>query len=94
MITQTINFYNSRYGQPRYIYQNTENEFIIFGESQYIRIGGNDIIEYIDYEGGPFIGIGDNLKEWIGEDKEIIEIQPYVKMDLDNSKNYYKLIIK
>ena len=53
----------SRYGDPRYITDVGGGCFFIEGKNKYVRVGGTDVIEYVDFEGGPFIGVGDSLYE-------------------------------
>lgn len=51
----------NRNNEERYINKLSDSLFEIYGESQFIRRGGLDEIQFIDYEGGPFIAIGQKL---------------------------------
>lgn len=51
----------SRYGDKRTITKIGENEFSISGESSFYRAGTNPdtgVLEYADFEGGPFVAVG------------------------------------
>lgn len=52
--------FKSKYGDTRTLEQLTSNSWKISGISNYIRILGK--MEAIDYEGGPYIEVGMNLK--------------------------------
>jgi hypothetical protein len=58
----------SRYGDPRYITDVGGGCYIIEGKSKFVRVGGDTVVDYIDFEGGPFIGVGASLYE----DKKVI----------------------
>ena len=58
----------SSYGDPRYITDVGGGCYIIEGKSKYIRVGGKDVVKYVDFAGGPFISVGDSLYE----DKKVI----------------------
>lgn len=54
--------FKSRYGQERIITKQDDGSFIVIGESGYYRAGGDEhILTMVDFEGGPFIAIGDPL---------------------------------
>jgi len=58
--------HKSRYGDDRLYYEDEENKILyIMGPSQYIRYGyegpENEILFAIDFEGGPYIAIGDEV---------------------------------
>ena len=56
--TTLVDSFRSRYGDKRDVYEcNVEKgTFYLLGKSRYYRVGGdkNDV-EYIDFEGGPFV---------------------------------------
>jgi hypothetical protein len=72
----------SRYGQPRYITRISKKEYLVRGTSNFIRMGySNDLkdeYEFVDFEGGPFLQIGDTLLMNLPykEDKKIISLKP------------------
>jgi hypothetical protein len=71
----------SRYGDPRYITDVGGGCFFIEGKNKYVRVGGTDVIQYVDFEGGPFISVGDSLYE----DREVIvESINFVKSEKDD----------
>ncbi len=54
----------SRYNQKRTITQISDKEYLIEGESDYGRLGFEidpSVLTYVDFEGGPFLHIGDNF---------------------------------
>jgi len=56
--------FKSRYGQTRTITEQSDGSFIVEGETEYYRVGSNDSsdgIWMVDFEGGPFIAVGDEL---------------------------------
>lgn len=73
-----IYVYYSRYGDKRILQQIEENLYLFFGVFSYYRCGGdkNDI-QYIDPDGGPFIGKETNLKHIfkINNDAFVISIK-------------------
>jgi len=76
--------YKNRYGQIRTLQMLNDNEYLIYGESNYIRVIGD--MNAVDYEGGPFLHVGDQL---FNLDKTIKSIE-FVK---DSDKpNCYKII--
>ena len=77
----------SRYNEDRTINQLSPNLFEIYGESSTMRRGGMEEIEFIDYEGGPFINKG----QLLFNKYEIIHIQ---KEDLEDKPNRYLLFVK
>ena len=72
----------SRYQQPRVFTKVARNKYIVDGPSVYCRRGqDNDGSYYIDYEGGPFICIGDSMSFFVGGSKKekisrVIAIEP------------------
>jgi hypothetical protein len=80
--------FNSRYGQPRLVYRNGPFEYLIEGESSFIRVGE----EFIDFEGGPFISTDSSLEEQLGiPDKRKISS---LKVEEGESPYYYRMRIK
>jgi hypothetical protein len=76
----------SRYNQKRTITQISDSEYLIEGESDYGRLGFEidpSMLTYVDFEGGPFLHIGDNF--W-GKGK-IMEIQT-----IDSGRDGYMII--
>lgn len=56
--------FKSRYGQLRTITEQSDGSFIVEGESHYYRCGADergDGLWMVDFEGGPFICVGDDL---------------------------------
>ena len=56
----------SRYGEPRDIYRCNvdENTYFVLGKSKYYRVGSDpdsQQLEYVDFEGGPFIMINEEF---------------------------------
>ena len=73
----------SRYGDERYLDKISDTEYIIWGESHYMRSAEG----MIDFEGGPCIFIGEKI-----EGRSIIKIEPHMK---DNDlPNCYKLTVE
>lgn len=44
----------SRYGEPRFIEKISDNEYLIYGKTNWIRSGDN----FVDFESGPFLIVG------------------------------------
>ena len=77
----------SRNNEDRIINQLSPNLFEVYGESSSMRRGGMEEIEFIDYEGGPFINKGQLLlKKYI-----IVHIEDDFKED---KPNRYLLFVK
>lgn len=53
----------SRYGHARFINEIKQGVYEIYGNSLYMRVSE----EYIDYEGGPMILVGEDMKFYGGE---------------------------
>lgn len=56
--TTLVDSFRSRYGEKRDVYEcNVEKgTFYLLGKSNYYRVGGSETdVEYIDFEGGPFV---------------------------------------
>ena len=56
--------FKSRYNQKRTITEQGDGSYLVEGESRYYRCGANegeDSIWMVDFEGGPFIAVGDPL---------------------------------
>jgi hypothetical protein len=72
--------YASRYGAERKLKQVTDDQFIIYGKSYFGRSIGDNLKkpEAVDFEGGPFISVGNNLQDFGSKlDKIIIHIFPW-----------------
>jgi hypothetical protein len=86
----------SRYGEPRYIEELNDNECLIYGRCNYGRMIGDDIndLTAIDFEGGPYLNKGFNLKNLRSELGDLI-IKKFVS---DKRIQYpfwgYKIIIE
>ena len=75
----------SRYGQMRYLHDDGKGEIWMTGNMEYTRMGGEpDNLMYADVDGGPWIGKGDNLKEYFQDNKdrivERIEVGSIIKL--------------
>lgn len=62
--TKLVDSFGSRYGEKRDVYEcNVEpGTYYIIGKSRYYRAGSSEDgqrLEYVDFEGGPFISVGD-----------------------------------
>lgn len=87
ILEQTTKIANctSRYGDAREIYQcNIEkNTYFILGKSRYYRVGSDpdtQHLEYVDFEGGPFIMVNEELyhnkgKLPIIESLEVVQLE-------------------
>ena len=54
--------FKSRYGQDRIITKQDDGSFIVEGESDYYRAAGDEhTLTMVDFQGGPFIAVGDPL---------------------------------
>lgn len=76
----------SRYDDDRYLKKLSKNKYLIYGKSLYSRFVAG--FESVDFEGGPFISIGDTFK-WL--DGEVKEIEPYDGTNEDFV--YFKLTV-
>lgn len=64
---------NSRYGQKRFIRPVDEDNYVIYGESKFYRVGE----DYFDFQGGPFIFVGMPAKELgIADDRNVVSVKP------------------
>jgi hypothetical protein len=54
--------YTSRYNEPRYFELQDNGDYLVWGESLYIRSGGLEKLDYVDYVGGPFMSVGLDIK--------------------------------
>jgi hypothetical protein len=69
MMTKLI---KSRYGVNRLITEEADGSLIIEGESLFYRCSGNEKdLEMFDFEGGPFLMVGDPMMEFEGTIKSI-----------------------
>jgi len=72
--TTLVDSFRSRYGEKRDLYEcNVEKgTFYLLGKSNYYRVGGDeDLVEYIDFEGGPFVM---NNDRFLGHKKSFLQI--------------------
>lgn len=73
---------HSRYGQARHIIRVSKKEYLIRGVSNFIRMGYSDdsknVYEFVDFEGGPFLQVGDVLLMNLQykEDRKIVQLKP------------------
>jgi len=74
----------SRYNIPRHIEVFDANNYLIWGNSEYLRHGD----DYVDYEGGPFIQKGQPLYD--GDERIIVDIKPYT---CKSKYNCYKITV-
>jgi hypothetical protein len=82
--------YKSRYGEERHFELQEDGNYLVWGESYYMRSGGLQELDYVDYSGGPFISVGLDMK-CFGLQGTIKEIKP----ELDSDKpSCYRLIVK
>lgn len=69
MMTKLI---KSRYGVNRLITEEADGSLIIEGESLFYRCAGNETsLEMFDFEGGPFLMVGDPMLDFEGTIKSI-----------------------
>jgi hypothetical protein len=69
MMTKLI---KSRYGVNRLITEEADGSLTIEGESLFYRCSGNEKdLEMFDFEGGPFLMVGDPMMEFEGRIKSI-----------------------
>ena len=72
----------SRYGQARYIIRVSQKEYLIRGISGFSRMGylddSKNVYEFVDFEGGPFLQVGDVLLMNVSykENRKIIQLKP------------------
>jgi hypothetical protein len=86
--TTKIASFRSRYGDYRDVYKcNIEaNTYFVIGKSRYYRAGTNPdthILEYVDFEGGPFIAVNDEFLHNKGKLPKI-ETLEIVKLNTDH----------
>ena len=74
----------SRYNIPRHIEVFDANNYLIWGNSEYLRYGD----DFIDYEGGPFVQKGEQLYK--DDERAIIDIKPYT---CKSKPNCYKITV-
>jgi len=63
----------SRYGVIRTLTEISDNLYIVEGKSEIMRVSN----DFIDFEGGPFLMIGENLSMFGLPDKIIKKIENY-----------------
>ena len=85
----TFKVYTSRYNEKRYFELQSNGDYLIYGKSEFMRHFGIDELQSIDYEGGPFITVGTNLKEF-GLQGIVIKI---IKDYTSHYPNCYRLIV-
>jgi hypothetical protein len=74
MMTKLI---KSRYGVNRLITEQADGTLIIEGESLFYRCSGNETdLEMFDFEGGPFLMVGDPMLDFEGTIKSIELLKP------------------
>lgn len=78
----------SRYGDPRYITDVGHGTYIIEGKSKFWRVDGTERVDYVGFEGGPFIGVDAALFD----DNEDIIVESII---LENSgkEDYAKITV-
>lgn len=96
-------FSKSRYGDKRYIIERTDigkGWFVVVGKSYYARCGGDKTAPteqpYFDFEGGPFIQVGDTfgkfgkvvelMYKWTPTDKDTNMVE-YTEPHTSNSSD-------
>lgn len=72
----------SRHNEQRHLNKLSDSLFEIYGESEYMRLHGLEEIQAIDYEGGPFINVGQILLN----DYDIFRIE---RVKSDKPNHYY-----
>ena len=88
--TTKFKVFKSRRDKERYFELQDNGDYLIWGESYYIRSGGINTIDYIDFESGPFISVGLDI-ECFGLKGVIKEIIPELSSD---KPNCYRLILQ
>jgi hypothetical protein len=84
----------SRYGQQRVVTQTADDQYTFEGPSFYLRVGGNETIEYVDFEGGPMISLGDKMTTLMVDDKrKIVRIEMIREKNINEDKNYSKVLL-
>lgn len=84
VIGETKELSKSRYNQKRFIRKLDNNKYLIYGESHYGRTIGDDKITAIDFEGGPYISVGQSLYE-VNHELYIDKFTPYKEDDIPDS---------
>ena len=82
--------YKARRNEPRYFELQENGDYLIWGESYFMRCSGIDELQSIDYENGPYINVGMDLKHF-GLSGIIKEIKPELNVD---APNCYRLILQ
>jgi|GEM_PF-4946654 hypothetical protein len=82
--SKQIDMMFSREGTPRYIEVLDANNYLIYGNSNYLRFGD----DFIDYEGGPFIAKGQPL--YGSDERVIVDIKPCIT---EGKPNCYKITV-
>jgi hypothetical protein len=58
----TYKVFISRYGTERYFEQQDNGDYLVYGETEFMRCSKQDYINYIDFVGGPMISVGLSLE--------------------------------
>jgi hypothetical protein len=72
----------SRYGEIRYIKRISNKEYLVYGDSHFVRCGYADDTkneyEFVDFSGGPFLQVGSKffMDPPYKEDRQIVKITP------------------
>ena len=82
----------SRYGDIRTFEEVKDVGYIVYGESHYLRCIGNNSLEAIDFEGGPYISVGMDISYFSKELKGTVDKIEFVKSS--DKPNCYLLTIK
>ena len=62
---------DSRYGQKRFVRNVDENNFVVYGESSFHRVGE----DFFDFQGGPFLMVGMPASMLgIDDDRSIVKV--------------------
>jgi hypothetical protein len=81
------NVFYSRYGDSRTLTKIGENQWKIEGKSHFCRAGSSadgKTLEYMDFEGGPFVCVGDPLRDTgLSEILYIAEVAPNARNEKD-----------
>lgn len=78
MKTKTQWMWRNRYGQNRITTKTGDRSFTIEGTSAFVRCGASetdpDSIGFVDFEGGPFVSVGESMWEYgvAGKEENLI----------------------
>lgn len=84
--------YKSRYGEERYLKETGKNTYHLWGSSFYMRHSSEPstgLMTMVDYEGGPFILVGNPLDLFNLPNKKVTSIEP---IECEGKENCYLVL--